>query len=257
MQYYGGELVYSARDDEGVMEVVDAFGVRSLHFGTPPKQSAMSLHEPERPKLVYVRAMLSALLFAQRPERVLLIGLGGGSLARFLLAHCPGCRVEAVERRAEVARIAHVYFGLPKDERLTVHINDGRLFVEELSLRSEPVYDLIMVDAYDHLGMDQSVNAEEFFRANVRLLRAEGVLCMNLWGTHAVSLKRSLDLFRQFFPGRAYRLAVPNRGNIVGIGLGAGAAPIDPKKLLDQAKALESRLGLELPYFLRALQTLI
>jgi spermidine synthase len=256
MQNYGGDLIYSARDDEGVLEVVDAFGVRSLHFGTSPKQSAMSLHEPERLKLAYARAMLGALLFADAPERALLVGLGGGSLARFLLEHYPRCQVEAVERRAEVARIAHAYFGLPRDKRLIVHINDGRVFVEDLSLRAEQAYDLILVDAYDHLGMDQSVNAEGFFQANARLLRAEGALSMNLWGTHAVSLKRSLDLFRQFFPDRAYRLAVPNRGNIVGFGLGERAQPADPKKLVAKAKEMEGRLGLEMPYFLRGLQAL-
>jgi spermidine synthase len=257
MQSYGGQLIYYERDEEGELEVVDAFGERSLHFGTSPKQSALELNEPGRLKLAYVRAMLAALLFTPAPTRALVIGLGGGSLARFLLESYPQCQIEAVERRAAVARIAHEYFGLPRDPRLLLHINDGFAFLSQAAQRGEAqAYDLILVDAYDHLGMDQSINAEDFFAYCLRLLRSGGALSMNLWGTHAVSLRRSLNLFQQFFPERALRLAVPNRGNVIGLGLGQDAESFSLKQLAAKAKALESQHGIEASYFLRGLQKL-
>ncbi|MDD5034204.1 MAG: fused MFS/spermidine synthase [Methylococcaceae bacterium] len=255
LQRYGGELIHSSRDEDGILEVVDVHGVRALHFGTTPRQSAMSLVDPQRLELAYIRAMLSGLLFVPEPERVLLVGLGGGTLAKFLLANYPLCQVDAVERRPAVKEIAHTYFALPRDERLRVQIADACRYLQELTRETQGEYDLILADVYDHIGMDPSVNAEDFFYACSQLIRPQGVFSMNLWGTHHASLKCSIGLLKICFPGSKFSLAVPNRGNIIGLGLGAQAGG-DLKKLDLNARQLEVRLGLEMPYFLRNLRPL-
>ncbi|MFZ4701038.1 MAG: hypothetical protein ACOYMG_13390 [Candidatus Methylumidiphilus sp.] len=256
MQRYGGRLIFHGRDEEGVLEVVDVHGVRSLHFGTSAKQSAFSLDDPSRLELAYIRAMLSALLFANEPGKVLLIGLGGGSLAKFLLESFPKCRVDAVERRAAVVDIARTYFGLPDDERLVIRVGEADQWVEEQRLREGEMYDLILIDAYDHLGMDSSINALDFFSDCVGLLRQTGTLGMNLWGSHPVSLRQSLGLLKTCFPGRALRLPVPNRGNVIGFGLGKLLASDKLKGLEPRAVQLENRTGLEMKYFLRNLRSI-
>ncbi len=256
MQRYGGELIYHGRDDEGVLEVVDTHGVRSLHFGTSPKQSALSLQNPNRPELAYVRAMLSALLFVDDPASVLLIGLGGGSLARFFLEQFPDCRVDAVERRASVVEIAHAYFGLPRHGRLGIRIGEADHLVETQAQHQAGAYDLILIDAYDHLGMDSSVNSLDFLSACVELLHPQGVLDFNLWGSHPVSLKHSLALLKTCFSDRAFRLAVPNRGNVIGLGLGKAFASFKLKQFEPRARKLEVRTGVEMTYFLRNLRAI-
>jgi spermidine synthase len=256
MRRYGGTLIHSGRDRDGVLEVVDTHGVRSLHFGTAPRQSAMSLADPDRLELAYSRAMLTGLVFNPVPKRVLLLGLGGGSLARFLLCHYPRCRIDAVERRADVPPIAHRYFGLPLDDRLTVHIAEAFEYCDTAAQKNAAEYDLILVDAYDQGGLDESVNAEEFFRACARLLRPSGTLSMNLWGTHKASLKQSYHLLQANFPGKAFRLPVPNKGNIIGLGLGNEFEQLNLKEFAPQARILEIQLGLELPYFLHNLRRL-
>ena len=254
MKRYGGELIYHDRDADGVIEVVDTHGVRSLHFGTAPKQSALSLQQPDRIELAYIRAMLSALLFISHPGNVLLIGLGGGTLAKFLLRHYPQCQVDAVERRAGVVEIARTYFGLPEDGRLRIHVSDANAWVETQAQQQAGLYDLILIDAYDHLGMDTSINGMEFLSACVGLLHPQGVLNMNLWGSHPVSLKQSLGLLKVCFPGNAMRLAVPNRGNVIGLGLGKSLIAAKLKQLEPRARELEIQTGLEMPYFLRNLR---
>ncbi len=256
MKRYGGELIYHGRDEEGVLEVVDTHGVRALHFGTSPKQSALSLQTPNRLELAYIRAMLSPLLFIEDPEHVLLIGLGGGTLARFLLEQFPNCRVDAVERRASVVEIARSYFGLPQDDRLNIRIGEADQQIENQARHEASVYDLILIDAYDHLGMDSSINALDFLSACAELLRPKGVIDLNLWGSHPVSLKQSLALLRVCFPAKALRLAVPNRGNVIGIGLGRELSPLKLKQLEPRARELECRTGLEMPYFLRNLRAI-
>ena len=61
MEKYGGTLVHCQRDEQGLLEVVEAYGVRSLHFGSAARQSTMSLAEPERLEMPYLRAMLIPL----------------------------------------------------------------------------------------------------------------------------------------------------------------------------------------------------
>jgi spermidine synthase len=253
---YGGILIHHGRDAEGALEVVDSHGVRALHFGTPPRQSAMSLTDPDRLELAYARAMLCALNFLAEPRRILVLGLGGGSLARFLLTHYPACQVDAVERRGDVVRIAHEYFDLPRVSRLAVHVGEAAAFVHAPRASATAPYDLILVDAYDPYGMDAGIHDEVFFRDCAALLAPAGVFSINLWGTHAVSLRQSLQWLGICFPGRCFRLPVPNRGNVIGLALGSGLDGRDPMRHGPHARELEMRLGLEFPFFLRHLRAL-
>lgn|GEM_PF-58957 len=253
MRRYGGVLVHCSRDEIGLIEIVDTGGVRSLHFGTYPKQSAMSLAEPDKLELSYVRAMLMGLLFKPEPRKVLLLGLGGGTLAKFLFYHFPECRIEAVEYRPAVAEVAYEYFGLPRDARLTVHFSDGNDFVCAEVGRREAEYDHIFVDAFDHQGLAEAVNRQDFFSASRRLLHSDGVLAMNLWGTQTQSLRQSMGLLNQYFERRTMRLQVPGRGNVIGFGFGQRVQRTDIADLDRRAKTLELLLGIEFPRFLRLL----
>ena len=62
MYKYNGMLIYQSHDDDGVLEVVERDGVRSLHFGSYPRQSSMSLDFPDTLELAYVRAMTAWML---------------------------------------------------------------------------------------------------------------------------------------------------------------------------------------------------
>lgn len=254
MQRYGGTLIHHCRDEYGVLEIVETHGIRSLHFGTPPRQSALALDDPDHLELPYVRAMLCALVFNREPQRVLILGLGGGSLARFLLTQLPHCRVEAVELRPRVVDLAQTYFALPADARLTIRVGDAASFVCSADKSSR--YDLILVDAYDHIGMDPGLIAEEFFSACKELLAPMGVIAFNLWGTHRVALQNSTELLKRHFERRSFLLPVPNRGNIVGLGLSEPVTTEAWNRYRERSRELEVRFGLEFPYLLRRIKVL-
>ncbi|MGZ8215802.1 spermine/spermidine synthase domain-containing protein [Methylomagnum sp.] len=253
MRKYGGTLVHCRRDKEGLVEVVDAFGVRSLHFGTSPKQSAMSLADPDRLELSYVRAMLAGIIFSADPGRVLLLGLGGGSLAKFLLNAFPECRIDVVEYRPIVAMVAHEYFGLPEDPRLTLHIAEGGEFVCHAADNAAGEYGHIFVDIFDHEGLAVSASQHDFVSACAKLLTPDGVLAMNLWGSHAESLRHSMRLLNLYFEGGTKRLQVTGRGNVIGFGLGAEVRRLGREALRQRARILEQRHGVEFPRLLHLL----
>ena len=53
-----------------------------LHVGGEAIQSAMRMDDPFALELDYTRCMMAFLLFHPQPRRALMIGLGGGSIAR-------------------------------------------------------------------------------------------------------------------------------------------------------------------------------
>ncbi len=108
------------------IEIVEEDGVRVLQIGGNAIQSAMRLDAPDRIELDYVRAMLAFLLFCPAPRDVLTIGLGGGSMARFIHQRMPKTRVTVVEINPGVVSVARKYFHFPgEDARLAIVIGDG------------------------------------------------------------------------------------------------------------------------------------
>ena len=72
------------------IEISEEAGVRFLHFGSEWIQGAMRVRKPDALELEYTREMLACLLWRDWslwPREVLLIGLGAGSLVKFLHRH--------------------------------------------------------------------------------------------------------------------------------------------------------------------------
>lgn len=111
-----------------------------------------------------------------RPERVLIVGGGAGTLATALLAAIPGVQVDMVEPDDGLTQLAYEFFGLPADERLQIFHTDGRSF-----LRSSPKrYDLIVVDAFYHTTIPHDMKTLEAFQAYAEHLQPSGVLAVNV-----------------------------------------------------------------------------
>jgi len=104
------------------------YGVRSLHIGSDTIQSSMRLSRPYDLELAYTRSMMAFLLFRAQPRSVLMNGLGGGSVPKFIYRHMPGVKVHVVEVNADVVSIARHCFKMPPDdERLAVSIGEARI----------------------------------------------------------------------------------------------------------------------------------
>src|SRR5262249_17437950 len=115
-----------ASGDSGSVYLTERFGVRSLHIDSDTIQSSMRLARPNDLELAYTRTMMAFLLFVERPQRVLMVGLGGGSLAKFIYYRMPEARVEVVEISPQVVAVARSHFRVPPDDaRFSVRTGDG------------------------------------------------------------------------------------------------------------------------------------
>jgi len=254
MRKYHGTVIHHSKDSHGVIEVVDDGYTRSLHFGNAIRQSAMDLSRPEYLVLTYTRAMTSSLLFGPSPRRVLLIGLGGGSLAKFIFHHFPLCSIDAVEHRELVVKLAHGFFFLPDERRLRIRIADGAEFVQQQALSSPGRYDLILVDAYNDAGMDDNMAEQLFFQACHILLSADGVLAINLWGRDQPRYSRAQRTLQQCFAAKPLLLPAEGTTNIIAMALRRANYKYPSKATKARAKLLEDRTGVELVRFSRTLR---
>jgi spermidine synthase len=252
--YYDGLVVHQSHSDDGVIEVVDLGDTRSLHFGTFPRQSSMSLSHPHKLELTYTEAMVAALILNPNPHRILIVGLGGGSLVKFILHHYPNCQVDVVEYRADVVRVAHDYFSVPEDDsRLNIHIGDGYLFVQEQYHQEDNLYDMMFIDAYDHIGMAASVGVQTFFDCCAGLLSHEGVMSINLWGTDRPQFHQTMERINQSFDGRTMILPVENKGNIIGLATKRTVTAANLKKMKPMVQNLDIEMDMNFSKLLHEL----
>ena len=248
MEKYGGRLIYAARDDQGPVEVVEAQGVRRLHFGSHAIQSAQLISLPDRLELAYLRTLLFGCLLVPDPSRVLVLGLGGGSVVRFLLQHFADIEVVVVESRPLLKTIAADFFGLEGDPRVTFRIGDAGYLVGAM-LEEGPIdsgYDLILIDLCDAKGPSELLLRADFWECIGPLLRKRGVLTVNLWTQENETYQGVMKLLKRTFEGRVFSLTVPGRGNVIGGVTGSEALIRSQKKLFEAAQKLSIRLGLEL-----------
>jgi spermidine synthase len=154
---------------------------KALHFSIREIQSRMNLDDPCALELEYCRTMMGFLLFMPAPRRIGMIGLGGGSLAKFCHRYLPQTRVEVVEINPHVLALRHEFQIPPDDERLTVLQGDGVRYVREAAAAS----DVLMVDGFDYDGQPPALSSQAFYDDCFDHLEPDGMLVVNLFNHHA------------------------------------------------------------------------
>jgi spermidine synthase len=172
------------------------------------RQSCQSRQEPRRLVFEYLRMMMGALYFEPAPRRVLVIGLGGGSLVNALESVLPAARIDAVEVDPAVVRVARQYFGFAPGNRVEVHELDGRVFVKR-ALRAGRTYDLVMLDAYDHEYIPEHLLTREFLEEVKQVMMPGGVLAANTFSSSRLYDHESATYAAVFGP--FYNLKRSNR----------------------------------------------
>ncbi|HWO43244.1 MAG TPA: fused MFS/spermidine synthase [Candidatus Eisenbacteria bacterium] len=139
-------------------------------------QSAMNLKDPTSLRLLYSRYTSLGFTFRPDAKKLLLIGLGGGSIPKKLQKEFPALEIDAVEIDPEVVQIAKQHFAVRESKTLRLHAQDGRLFLT----RSPAQYDIILLDAYYTDAMPFHLTTKEFFELAQRKLTGNGLIVANL-----------------------------------------------------------------------------
>jgi len=156
--------------------VYDTPQSKTLYFSISDTQSKMRVHWPYELELAYTRLMMGFLLFFPDPRHIAIVGLGGGSLAKFCYRFLTDAQIDVVEINPHVIALRDE-FKIPKDDhRFRVHRQDAADFVRT----SETRYDVILADGFDSSGLPASLCSRSYYDNCFDLLKPNGILVANL-----------------------------------------------------------------------------
>ena len=204
--------------------VVDDGASRSLHFTLGELQSRMRLDDPYALEVDYTRTLMGFLLFNPAPAHIGMIGLGGGSLARFCHRFLPASRMTVLEINPHVIALRGDFQVPLDDDRFRVIAADAAMY-----LRTEsPAFDVLLVDGFDADGQPAALCSQQFYDDCLAGLTGEGVLAVNL---HYDELDYPLlaGRIRRSFAGNAVEIVTPEKSNC--IVLARRGRPISPQAL--------------------------
>lgn len=225
--------IHKAVADDNIVEVTELDGVRQLHLGSTTVQSGMLVSNPLVLVFNYSRAIMYFLLFAQHVRKTLTIGLGGGSVTKYIHAYCPEIMQTVVELNPQVIQIARSHFFVPdNDEKLNVIAGDGLLYLAE----RPQSHDCVIIDGFDANGIPDGFCTHDFFDNCFNLLHDNGIFVINLWGSDK-NFDIYLQRIEQVFSNRVLVLPTGKPGNIIVFAL-KDPLKLTEKKLRERATML-------------------
>jgi spermidine synthase len=163
-----------------------------LQFVRGVSQSQMVTRDPNRLLIDYTRTMLGALILVPQPRIIGMIGLGGGSQAKYCYQHLPEARIEVVENNPHVLALRRKFRVPDDDARFHVFLDDGARFLKERRGR----FDLLQVDGYDETGIPSVLSTQDFYDDCRAALAEGGAAAINLYCADAsVHIERLRNAF--------------------------------------------------------------
>jgi spermidine synthase len=222
--------------------VIEDDGARCLYFTRDFIQSEMRLDDPFELAFAYTRKMMAFLLFLPEPRKILMLGLGGGSLAKWCHRHLPKASVTAVEIDPDVIAFRDQFLVPPDGERFRVVRGDAADYVAQCEEKA----DVVIIDAFDRDGVAPSLCTREFYRDVRAMLSRSGVVAANLVGPKAERVAH-LEMLRTVFEGNVILLPIADDGNYVAFAFRDPAFEPRWRWMAGEAKALKARYGLDFP----------
>ncbi|MBI2308940.1 MAG: fused MFS/spermidine synthase [Rhodocyclales bacterium] len=223
--------------------VVDDGTSRALHFSLVYIQSEMLVARPFELALAYTRKMMGFLLFVAQPRNVLLLGLGGGSLAKYCHRHLPLARITVVEISPDVIAFRDEFHVPRDDSRFKVVCADAADYIHACGEQ----FDVILTDAFDRCGFAESVSAPRFYASACQRLSPNGMLVANLAGSKDERVAH-LGMIHETFGDNILAVPVADEANQVVFSFRNRDFQPRWPQVGSQAQSMRSRFGIDFPY---------
>jgi spermidine synthase len=146
---------------------------------------------------------------AGKVQRVAIIGLAAGTIARQFTAVYGPVPIDGVEIDPAIVDVGRRYFAMT-EPNLRVHVADGRTFMRA----SHDTYDVVAIDAFQQPYIPFQLTTKEFFEEIRAHLSPTGVVCLNTGHTrtdHRLA-QAFINTLSEVFPS-VYAFDVPNTFN--------------------------------------------
>jgi spermidine synthase len=192
--------------------------------------------------------MMAFLLFNPAPARILMIGLGGGSLAKFCYHTLPEADITVVEISPDVIALRSEFVIPDDDHRFRVVRQDGAEFMAHCDMQ----FDVILVDAFDPDGIALSLPSLNFYSHAYKRLTPQGVLVMNLCGDDE-RYPPNLSSLMTAFKTRPIVVTVKGSNNKLAFSFKQRVVLSMSAEMIKRATELKSLFKLQFPRYLRRL----
>lgn len=249
--------LFQKHTPDGLVEVLDTPPLRGLYLDGI-EQTRIDLDHPELLSSVVHRSLLACLLFIETPKTVLLGGLGGGALARYLHHRQPEMRGDAVEINETIAMLARDYFDFPG--QISGQLPDQlpgqhwQLSVTDIRHWHKRAYDLMIIDIAEGERTPDWLSSEQMLSQLQGKLSAQGGLAFDLLVDDAAAFTRALANIRKVFRRQTLCMAVPGHKNIIVFAFNQLPENCSIQELNLRAESLTALWGLEFAVFIKQLQ---
>ena len=240
-----GKVIHNEHSLYGNIVVEDTGDLRCLHFNVKSSKSNQSCFLKSQPQSLvfnYTKLLFSALLINKQPERILIIGLGGGTMSNTLHQMFPSSRIDNVEIDPSVVKVARQYFNFVENNKVNTYTQDGRIFIKRALLKKQ-TYDWIIFDAFNGDYIPEHLLTKEFLTESKQLLSANGVLTANTFSSSQLYAHESATyqaVFGEFFNVRNPNINTNNSNRII---LVTPEKLPSNKQLLQRINLLSSQLA--------------
>ena len=201
-------------------------------------ESVANLTDPDDLPVRYTQAMTVSVAYPAEVKKVLMIGLGGGSISSYIGRYMQEATIDTVEIDPGVLNAAKKYFGMIETPRVRYHEGDGRVFLN----RRKDTYDLILVDAFHGGYVPFHLLTREFYALVKQHLAPGGAAAFNVHDGTKLYASTLLTL-RTVFPG--VHLYPSGEGEMIVVV--TGEAPPATEALETRGKALQEKFGFRYP----------
>jgi len=221
--------------------IVDEHGnKRCLKFNTKSSktnQSCQFKDDPQKLVFNYAKLVFSSLLMTDNPKRVLIIGLGGGTLSNTIHQLYPDTYIDNVEIDPAVINVAREYFGFFENEKIKTYTQDGRIFIKRAKLKNQS-YDWIILDAFNGDYIPEHLLTKEFFEETQSILAKGGIISANTFSISQLYFHESATYYEVF----GNFINVSNKKNSNRIILAGYAEQPGDEEITSRVKKLSSLL---------------
>ena len=199
----------------------------SLTRSKGQNQSCYYLADRRELVFPYAKMTLSSLLVKDNYQRILIVGLGGGTLPELYNELFPDAEIIANEIDPAVVQVAEDYFDFSENQQITVNVSDARVYIKRAGLRNER-FDLVILDAFNGEYIPEHLMTKDFLEEVKTLLGEDGMLVANTFSTSRLYDAESVT-YEQVF-GELISIRMRGTGNRVII---ASAAPLPDHATLE------------------------
>lgn len=175
-------VLHQSKNTFGPMWVYEVDNVRCLSFLPPEnredEQTCIYYDNPQIVVYDYCKMILGALYINTKPKRVLLIGLGGGTIATAIHKLIPSADIDIVEINRDMLYVARKFFFFNPTQNIHVCIEDGSDFIRKAAPNS---YDLIILDAFNKDYVPESFLTDDFVMDVKKCLKQHGIVAVNTY----------------------------------------------------------------------------